>query len=270
MNSFGILIHIRLESSRLPEKHIKLANNKYLIEHQIIRIKDKMNPKDSNIKIILNVSEVSKDKYFDILKSIADKHNVELFFGDNDNIPLRIYQCSKKHNLTHIISVDGDDILVSSQQILNIYNYFTNSSEYNLLYTLNLPLGMNVFGFTHKVLEENYLNEVKSYEVGWPCIFNFDLVNIDEKDKVNIIETKDVRMLEINTGYKQNNFYDKLRFTLDYIEDYNLVKEILNNISSTSSDEEIINYVCENELFNINIKNIEKWYDNFIKGKENN
>lgn len=267
MENIGILIHIRLESTRLPEKHLKIVNDKYIIEYLVMRLKNKISNID-NIKIILNVSLTSKVKYDSILTNIKNKYNIELFYGDNDNIPLRILNCSKYHNLTHIISVDGDDIFTSPKQVKNIYDEFNKSTENNLLFTKFLPHGMNVFGFTFKLLEDNYMNVIESYDTGWCAIFNFDLVNLNSNDKTNI-KAKNVKIKEIKDNFKYDN-YDKLRFTLDYELDFNLLKYILENIDFNSTDEEIIKYANKNQLYNINKDIIDQWYNVFLKNKNNN
>ena len=246
---FGILIHIRLESTRLKEKHILKVNDKHLLEYQILRIKNEIDKiKCTNPKIILNVSDISRDKYYNLLYEICKKHNINLFFGNNNSIPLRIFECSEYYGLTHIISVDGDDILVSGEQIRNISENIYDTPALKYIYTKDLPLGMNIAAFSYQVLKSSLNNSKEINETGWGYIFE----NVTKE----LLDTK----LNIEN-------YDKLRLTLDYDDDFKLFKNILENNSCCISDKELINYINDNKLYEINESVIKEYWDNFNKNK---
>ena len=246
----GILINISLESKRLKKKHLQLINDKNILEYLLIRIKNKIDNLD-NIKIILNISEKSRDNNYEILKELCSKYEIKFFFGNHSNIPQRINDCANFYGLTHIISVDGDDILCSSDTMVNIFNEFNKNSNLKYIYSNNLPFGMNVFGFSKLYLEKCLYKEVKSYSVGWPDIF-------DDKDKYCL-----------KSNYDNIINFEKLRFTLDYEIDLIFFENILKNIDSTESDEIIINYVNENKIYEINEYIISEYWNNFYKDKNN-
>lgn len=247
--NIGILIHIRLESTRLKEKHIIKVNDKYLLEYQILRIKNEIdNIECTKPKIILNISDISRDKYYDILYEICKKHNIQLFFGNNNSIPLRIFECSEYYGLTHIISVDGDDILVSGEQIRNISEHIYNFPSLKYIYTKDLPLGMNISAFSYQILKSSLRNSKEINDTGWGYIF------------------EDVTKELLDTKLNIDN-YDKLRLTLDYDDDFSLFKNILENNSCCISDKELINYINDNKLYEINESVIKEYWDNFNKNK---
>ena len=72
--SYGALITVRLESKRFPQKALKKINNQSILEIIITRLKKVENKK--NIVIC-----TYKSKKNNLLKKIAKKHNVKLFFG---------------------------------------------------------------------------------------------------------------------------------------------------------------------------------------------
>jgi|UniRef100_A0A6C0ITQ4 spore coat polysaccharide biosynthesis protein SpsF (cytidylyltransferase family)/predicted dehydrogenase len=247
--NIGILIHIRLESTRLKEKHIIKVKDKYLLEYQILRIKNQIDKLENiNPKIILNVSDISRDKYYNLLYEICKKHNIHLFFGNNNSIPMRILECSDYYGLTHIVSVDGDDILVSGEQITNICHNMYNNPNLEYIYSKDLPLGMNIAGFSYQVLKKSLKNSNEHNDTGWGYIFD------------------NVKKTVLNINIKVDN-YDKIRLTLDYEIDLHLFQNILENNSYYISDSELINYINNNELYKINESIIQEYWDNFNKNK---
>ena len=244
----GIVINISLESKRLSLKHLKKIKEEYILEYLIKRILNKTQNID-NLKLILNVSEKSRDKYFDILYFICKKYNIYLFFSNHSNIPKRINNCADYFGLSHIISVDGDDILVSADGITSIFNKFNSNKYEDLVTTKGLPFGMNVMGFSKELLENSLLNDNSLIlETGWGKIFNCNKTFI-------------------SYNFEKIENFNNLRLTLDYDDDFNFFKEILENVDCCSSDLDIINHIISNNLFKINEKRIKEYWDNFNKEK---
>ena len=71
------------------------------------------------VKIVIATSEKTGNEVF-LLP--AKECGVEVFFGSDNNIPLRHLQCAKKFNFDYIISVDGDDILCSFEAARSVYS----------------------------------------------------------------------------------------------------------------------------------------------------
>jgi spore coat polysaccharide biosynthesis protein SpsF (cytidylyltransferase family) len=161
---------------------------------------------------------------------------------------MRILECSDYYGLTHIVSVDGDDILVSGEQITNICNNMYNNPNLEYIYSKDLPLGMNIAGFSYQVLKKSLKNSNEHNDTGWGYIFD------------------NVKKTVLNINIKVDN-YDKIRLTLDYEIDLHLFQNILENNSYYISDSELINYINNNELYKINESIIQEYWDNFNKNK---
>ena len=87
----GIIIVARMNSNRLPKKHLYQVCDKYMIEHLLSRVQ-KVKYVD---KIILATTNLKSD---DELVTVAKKNNVSYFRGDNKNVLRRVLMSSK--NLT--------------------------------------------------------------------------------------------------------------------------------------------------------------------------
>lgn len=244
-NSTGILINVRLSSTRLPRKQLIKVWDKTYLEYLIERIK-KYN---ENIRIIINTTYNDVDKE---LIDYARKLNVDIFFGDPNNIPMRQLQCAKYFGLSHIISVDGDDVLCSPQAMNDIYEKFLSNPEINFIKTTGLPFGMNAFGYNVNVLEKQFNNiNKKVFDTGWGEIF------------------KTITMTNIVYDFVSTEILDKVRMTLDYEIDSQFFEKIISNIKDISSisDKDLINFIIENKFNEINIQVNEQYWEYYNRNK---
>jgi predicted dehydrogenase/spore coat polysaccharide biosynthesis protein SpsF (cytidylyltransferase family) len=245
INATGILINVRLSSTRLPRKQLIKVLDKTYLEYLIERIK-KYN---ENIRIIINTTYNDVDKE---LIDYARKLNVDIFFGDPNNIPVRQLQCSKYFGLTHIISVDGDDVLCSPQAINDIYEKFLSNPEINFIKTTGLPFGMNAFGYNVSVLEKQFNNiNRKVFDTGWGEIF------------------KTITMTNIVYDFISTEILDKIRMTLDYEIDSQFFEKVISFIKNITSisDKELINVILDNKFNEINIQVNEQYWEYYNRNK---
>jgi predicted dehydrogenase/spore coat polysaccharide biosynthesis protein SpsF (cytidylyltransferase family) len=236
-NETGILINIRLSSSRLPRKQLLLANSKTYLEHLIERIKSK-----NNCRIIINTTYNDCDSE---LINYARNLDVDIFFGDPNNIVLRQLQCSKYFGLTSIISVDGDDVLCSPQSMCDVSKELV---IHNHVKTSGLPFGMNSFGYNVCILENRLklFASKKVFDTGWTEIFS------------------DISPFVVEYKYKT----DKLRCTLDYELDDQFFKKVIefsgDKITSIS-DTDLIDVMYKFNDINIVIE--EQYWEYFNRNK---
>ncbi len=202
----GILIIARLGSSRLPHKHLIKANGKSFIEHLVNRIGFALAKElsEQKCKMVIATSNEDINRKFEEIKF---DHPVSIYYGSINNIPLRQAECAVDLGFDKIVSVDGDDILISANGLEVIFQEL-NKGE-SLVKTTGLPLGMNVIGYSSLYLQSALANVVDEsvLETGWGRIFD------------------PVKMKVINLGEYQND--ERLRFTLDYPEDAVFFKEII-------------------------------------------
>jgi spore coat polysaccharide biosynthesis protein SpsF (cytidylyltransferase family) len=242
----GIVFIARLGSTRLSQKHLIKVLDKTFIEWLIKRFADFFASEitDKKIQLVLATSDEPENREFEfVLNSLP----VEIFYGSVNNIPLRLTECAKKYDLKNVISIDGDDILCSTAATKIVLGELRKTMHEKWIKTTGLALGMNVAGYKRSVLEKSTEQiGAGKLETGWGRIFDSF-----ESATINLGE------------YDQKT---DLRFTLDYQEDANFFKSIIEGLCDKvldASDQELIDYVIKNELVKIN-KNInEKYWRNF-------
>lgn len=247
----GLLITARLGSSRLPEKHLILANQKPLLYWLIKRFEQEFTSEIKQHTVHLIIATSVKPGNQALSKAVIDT-SCGVFAGSDDNIPLRHLQCAEKYNLSHIISIDGDDILCSTHAARMIYDQMKNDPIHNYFSITGLPLGMNLSGYLVSYLKECLGKQTgKKLETGWGRVFiaprtwTFALANY--------------------------NVMGDLRFTLDYKEDAVFFCEIINRLKEkiiNLSDEELINFVNKNKLYEINSSLKEIYWNNYNLEKQ--
>ena len=247
----GLLITARMGSSRLPKKHLIEANHKPLLFWLVKRFEFEFEKeiKSQKICLIIATSEKPENKDFSITTANT---TCKIFQGSDNNIPLRHLQCAKHFNLSHVISIDGDDILCSTHATREVYEQMIKDSEHTSFSTTGLPIGMNLGGYTVAYLEESINNQSnKKLETGWGRIFKNPI-----------------------TWSKSLGEYDimgDLRFTLDYKEDAIFFCEVINQLKEkiiSISDEELITFVEENKLYKINASLKEIYWNNYNSEKQ--
>lgn len=240
----GIIVTARLGSTRLRAKHLLPILNRPIISYLLERIKWEFREEISKdfVELIIATSEEDENKKFeDIIE------NVNVFYGSINNIPMRHYEAAKAYNLNAIVSVDGDDILCSTEGMRKVYEVLGSGKVY--VKTTGLPFGMNSCGYNISFLEkclEGHMEEI--LETGWARILN------------------DSKLTKIEFVFPYEDI--PLRFTLDYEEDYlffrSLIERCGDNIINMT-DKEIVEVVVKNKLFNINKSVVNKYWDNFYE-----
>ncbi len=245
----GIFIIARLGSSRLKNKHLIKVNEKtfieWLVDRFIFSFKDEI--AKNNIKIFLVTSINPDNQLFNLI--FSKKKEIEVFYGSDINIPLRLLQCAEENKIDQIVSIDGDDILCSTLATSFIINEL-NFGE-NIVKTIGLPLGMNAIGFKKKYLQFCLKNKInKKLETGWGKIFS----------------DSDMKIINIDCFYDSK----KIRATLDYKEDMEFFKVVIayfdKNILKIE-DDQLIKTILKKEWYKINDFLFDEYWDNFNKQK---
>ena len=214
-----IIVEARTKSSRFPNKVIQKINNKFIIEIMIERLK-----KIKNFRYIILAT--TKNKSDDILVKIARKNKIKYFRGHTNNVLNRVLNCAKKFKTDVIVEITGDNPLtdpIISKRIINFFlknkkkiEYLSNDMEIYKRKPKKITLGFSTKIFETKTLEKvNYLTKNK----------------IDQEHISNFI-VKNPKLFKTHNFplpvYLQNINY---RFTMDYLEDFLLIKEIYKKLS---------------------------------------
>ncbi len=205
----GVIIVARNLSERLPKKSFLKIQNTETIKIVIDRAKQ-----IKNIKHIILAT--STDKSDDIFKKIAKETNIDFFRGSLNNVADRFYKCSKKYNLDNIIRITGDALLFDYEMI-NIALDEHIKKNNDVTFIKNLPFGTakEIFSFeTIKSINKN--------------------INYSENSEYLEYYLQNERYFNIGHVKSKYKFNKKLRLTLDYKEDFILMKKIFLNFKANS------------------------------------
>lgn len=243
----GVFITARLGSTRLSEKHLIEVNEKPFIKWLVERFSTAFqeNIDKNELKIFITTSVKTENKKFE---SIFDKSGAEVFYGSDENIPLRHLECAIENNIDHIISIDGDDILCSTEASKAVVDRLLGGAK--MVQTAGLPLGMNCTGYSKVFLEYSLKGiEYNKLETGWGKIF--------DKNEIDIIQLR-----------KDENI-EKIRMTLDYEPDADFFKKVISNIDVLNvSDDMLIESIVTNNWNQINDHLDDIYWSNFNKQKQ--
>lgn len=249
--NIDIFIPARLDSIRLPKKHIEKINNIPLIEHLIDRLKK---AKKFRKIIVCTTDKKSDDQLVDFL----NKKNILYFRGDEKDILKRFIDAAKKFETEVIIDIEGDKLYTEPEFVDKIITEmekndcdFIIGNDSPRIFNPNnhlvhgiIPTGIRVSALEKMYKLENHQNK----ETGYKEIF---VKSSNIKKKFLIFKTE----LEVPTN---------LRLTIDYPEDLAFAKELFKHLKSDYTYRDIIKVVKENpELLKI-IENINiKWLKNY-------
>jgi len=246
----GLLVIARLGSTRLHQKHLIKVEGKTLIEWLVGRFEFEFSLEIENkdIRIILVTSTNKENKLFGEI--FGDSH-VEVFYGSDDNIPLRQLQCAEAIDIDNIISIDGDDILCSPKAARKVIDALNRGNK--IAKTEGLPLGMNIAGYKTALLKSVLNKDIvdQKLETGWGRIFNNEVV--------------------VTIPFRDLGETDNLRMTLDYEDDAAFFKTVISNSISDIihiSDKKLVERIIQNKWYKLNESLNNEYWINFNKQKE--
>ena len=196
-----------------------------------------------DIRIVITTADEDINREFE--RVYAD-HPVEVFYGSPRNLPLRHLQAAQRLGFETIVCVEADDVFCSPVAMRQVYQSLLSGKS--IVRTKGLPLGMNNMGYQMQVLENAIgTNPPEILETGWTTIFN------------------GVEVAEINYSM---DYPADIRFTMDYPEDFEFLSKIIQRFLpeiERISDESIIAYALEGELYKINSHLADEYWQNFDK-----
>ena len=231
------IIQARTGSTRLPKKVIqKIDSKNTVLDYVINQVKHSRKIE----KIIVATTDLIED---DSICKYANLQKIECFRGSSEDVLDRFYQCAKKNSAENIVRITADNPLIDPNiidVIIERYkkekcDFMTNAID------RTFPYGTEVEIFSFESLEKSWKIAKKPSEREHVTPFM-----CDPKNGFKLINIK----------LKEN--YSHFRYTVDRIEDLQLVKKIIKNIVERPIlMKNIINLYKKNpELFEIN-KHIE-------------
>ena len=233
----GILISARDKSTRLKKKLFLKISKFSIFEYLLFRAKCLSN----YAEVILTTSNDKRDSK---LVRIAKKFNLKFFRGAKEDKLKRYYRTALKFKLDGMIIIDADDPLFLQNPIKRQINIFKRRN-YDFIYFKTDHVGISCNFISTKALKKIIMKKNKRNTEVWGHYF------INNK---NIIKKK----LNLNI----NSIRKPIRLTLDYKEDFKLIKKIVIKLGCQINfdDDQLINLLKSNlYLLNINSKAVEKY-----------
>ena len=239
----SILITVRTSSTRLPRKAILDINGKPTIQYLIENIK-KSRLAD---KIILCTSEEPDD---DILCQIATDCGIDYYKGSLKDKLVRWMEACEEYNIDFFVNVDGDDLFFDynlADLVIEQYNeHPCDFIDGNGLYN-------DVYGVSIKALKK--VCDIKDTDDTEYIRLYFTETNLFDVKKINNIPEKYIKR--------------KVRMTLDYKEDFEFFKTVIEGVLPNELTLDNINNFLYNNpsIANINYFLDEEWKSNQEKIK---
>jgi spore coat polysaccharide biosynthesis protein SpsF len=202
------IIQARMSSTRFPGKVLKKLQEKPLLQWMIERIKQ-----STLIDTIIIATSTSSDD--NPIAEWCDINNQICYRGDLDNVLSRFYHAAKKFNAQTIVRLTADCPLIDAKIIdKHISFYYENKYDYvSNGPIMTYPDGMGVEVFSYRALEKTYQEATIA----------------SEKEHVTAYIYKHPEMFTLfNLKYKQD--YSWIRITVDYPDDFTLIKKIIDSI----------------------------------------
>lgn len=223
-------------STRLPGKVLmKLDKQNTVLDYVIQQLKHCKNIE----KIIIATTSLKED---DVIETFAKNNNILYFRGNSLDVLDRYYQCAKLHNLTIIIRITADNPLIDPNIVEKVliefkshsYDYVSNAV------VRSFPYGTETEVFSFDALEKGW-NNAKSD---------------NEREHVTPYFYNNPKKFKVHTVKHQNDL-SSFRWTVDQIEDFTLVKNIISKINKRPilMDDIMSLLIKEPELLTIN-KNV--------------
>jgi spore coat polysaccharide biosynthesis protein SpsF len=246
------VIQARTGSSRLPNKVMLPLAGKPLILRMIERVKA------SKLAgtIVIAITEKKSD---DILKDLCDENEIDLFRGNTTDLLDRHFQAAKLFGAKAVVKIPSDCPLIDPRVIDRVIKFYLDNSK-KIDYVSNLhpatyPDGNDVEIMSFSSLKNAWENATRPLEREHTTPYLWE--NPDKFRLGNVT-------WETGLDYSMN-----YRFTIDYLEDYNFIKKIYDELYHKKPDfslEDILNLLKQNpEIQKINEKyNGVNWYRNYL------
>ncbi len=216
----------RVGSSRLEKKILKKINNSSLLKIHLERIK-----KSKNISklVIATTNENESEK----IVKIGINSKIESYRGSLKNVLKRFYDISVVEQPDWIVRLTSDCPLIDPDLIDEIVQFSVNNDFDYVSNTLkpSYPDGLDVEVFKNKALKVAYKNASLKSEQEHVTPYIWKNSTFFGKDKF------------MSANYKCKNNFSKYRLTVDYVEDLNLVSELIKKLGVDLSWKEYVNYL---------------------------
>ena len=237
----GLLITARMGSTRLHDKHLKPLHGRPALSYLLERVENTF--KTAVLEGLAQVFIATGSESGNTALGVLSNDHVHLFYGDDDNIPLRHLQLAKAHQLDAMVSIDGDDLFCSPEAMLAVYEGLKQGQP--LVKTTGYPFGMNAWGYSSEALAQAVSTQDNGLlETGWGRAFDAISAKVIELDCADA---------------------EKVRASLDYPLDLDFFSTVIAHISEwqTLSTPDLVSKIVAQDLHLINFSLHDEYWQNF-------
>lgn len=207
---YGVVVQARMTSTRLPGKVLMDIFGKPMLQRQIERLLNGI----GEMPLIVATSESSSD---DPIAKLCKNLSVACFRGPLQDVMQRFILCAKRHDLTHIVRVGGDDPLIDPNCCAELVRLHRHDPM-DFLYASNRegwPYGCAAELIAVAALEQIHSKTSESLYLEHTVPYFFD-------------NPAEFRILKVRApdGIRR----PELAFTVDYPEDFELVRSVFQEL----------------------------------------
>jgi len=205
-----IIIQARMNSSRLPGKVLMKLEGKTILEHIINSLKfSKLYD-----KIIVATTTNQTDN---IIETLCNDLNIDCFRGSSDDVLNRYYECAKFYQGNLIVRITCDNPLIDPTLVDEAIKI---CKEENCDYVSNM---------IHQTYPIGYLVEVLKFDILKQN--NDDIHDVLTREHVTHHIRNNSSLYKIKEFFAPKNLQrSDWRLTVDYENDYELMKKIFQNL----------------------------------------
>lgn len=204
----GIITQARMTSTRLPGKIFKEVKNKSLLQYHIERLQKT----GFDIAIATTTNETDN-----CVADYADKNNINIHRGSENNVLSRFHETAVKFKYDIIVRVTSDCPLIDQHLIRNSIEKYLKLNNSNLYMSNSIERtfarGFDFEIFSFQLLDEAFKNAIKESDLEHVTPYIW-------KNKSGNVEMYHIKQAADNSG---------LRITVDTLDDFELIKRLIEN-----------------------------------------
>lgn len=234
------VIQARMGSTRLPGKVMLPLADDHALVHDVRRVGAANSIDDI-------VVATSKEKQDDIIARYAKRAGAIVHRGSESDVLDRMYQAARKEGADTIVRITGDCPLIDPETIDAVVEPVVKGrADYAAnIFERTFPRGLDVEAFTFESFERVYEGATKKR--------HREHVTPYYREQTDQFETVSVTS---DTVFDDDRFQnrDDLRLTLDEADDYEVLREIYENVpfDEILPVRDAIRYVDEHDLMTLN------------------
>ena len=224
MSKIVAIIQARMGSSRLPEKVLMPIVGKPVLWHIANRLRcvKKIN------KIIIATSNTEKD---DKIEEFCQKYEINCFRGSEEDVLDRFYRAAEQFSADYLIRITGDCPLVDPSLVSTLIDFFLNDNFDHC--GIATGAGFAQEGFIGRFPDglDTEIFTLNALKTAW-----LEAKGSMFREHVTPYIWKQPDRFKIGSLKSTVRDYSEYRWTLDNIEDYELIKWIYEQLYFTKSN----------------------------------